>query len=86
MCFLPIWNHIVANEIFKEISAAYFSITHLRFDDFQVSHLNATSREVRNLKFDADGSLSFTTSYSSHTPAETSHHASTFLIVASYGG
>jgi hypothetical protein len=64
-----------------------FMPTHLWLNNLEISHLNARSREVRNLKLDADGTLRFAASANTaHAATETTHHSAALLIVTAHTG
>jgi hypothetical protein len=60
---------------------------YLWLNNLEIPHLNARSREVGNLKLDADGTLRFAASAdTAHAATETTHHSTALLIVAAHTG
>jgi hypothetical protein len=60
---------------------------YLWLNNLEISHLNARSREVRNLKLDADGTLRLAASANTaHAATETTHHSTSLLIVTAHTG
>lgn len=62
-------------------------MTYLRFGDLQISHLDATGREIGDLELDVDGPFRFAyASGSAHAASEPTGHTAAALVVALDGG
>jgi len=68
----------------KDVRREVKALTHLRFNDFEVPHLDTARGEVRDFEFHADGSLPLAASNPTHTTTEPTHHAATLFVIASH--
>jgi hypothetical protein len=56
--------------------------TYLGLNDLQISHLDSTGCEIRNLELDVDRTLSLASLGTSHAPSKPTSHTSSAFVIA----